>query len=145
VTAASTTLDRQPSEQASVQRTSVTGGGTRSDTSALNLSATMTKKGELPIALSCSDGARACTGTISITLAEHREHHQSKTVLVASARYTVRAASSAKVTLTLSTYARVLLAKSHILHTVATVTAISGATPTKSAIKLTIHAEARAG
>jgi hypothetical protein len=117
----------------------VTGAGTPPYTSLLSFAATVTKKGTLALTLSCSNGTSACTGTIWIRLVEHLKHDKSKTVLLASARYTLRAASSAKSTLTLSSYARVLLAKAHTLHATATITAISGTTATKNTSKLTIH------
>jgi hypothetical protein len=108
-------------------------------TSLLSLSATPTKKGKLSLTLSCH-GTGTCTGIVSITIIEHVQHHDSKTVFLAGAPYAFRAASSAKITLTLSSYARALLAESDTLHTNATITTTGGAAHTKHTSRLTIHA-----
>jgi hypothetical protein len=131
----------EPSTHAPVQSTSVT-SGTPPHTSLLSFSATLTKKGKLSLTLSCH-GSSTCTGIVSITIIQHVKRHESKTVFLASAPYTLSAASSAKITLTLSSYARALLAESDTLHTTATITTTSGATHTKHTSRLTIHAAKR--
>ena len=69
------------------------------------------QKGKLSLKLSCSHGTSPCTGTVAITLAERLKHHRSKTLLLGTARYTLKAASSGKVTLSLNSHARALLAR----------------------------------
>jgi alpha-tubulin suppressor-like RCC1 family protein len=129
----------EPSKQAPVQSTSETSANMASYTSLLSFSATAaTKNGKLSLTLSCSHGTSMCTGTVSITIVEHVKRHKSKTVLLASARYTLRAARSAKITLILSSHARALLVDRHTLHTTASITTVSGATHAKQISKLTI-------
>ncbi len=118
----------------------VASAGTPSHASLLSPSATATKEGKLLLTLSCSHGTSACTGTISITILERLKHHRHKTVLLAAARYTLRAGGGVQITLTLSSFARALLARGHALHATATVTSLSGAAHTKVTGRLTIHA-----
>jgi alpha-tubulin suppressor-like RCC1 family protein len=128
-------------EGASIQSAGVT-STTAPYTSLLSLSATPTKKGKLSLTMSCH-GASTCTGIVSITIIKHVKHHGSKTVLLASAPYTLSAPSSAKITLILSSHVRALLAESGTLHTAATITTTGGATLTPHTSRLTIHAAKR--
>lgn len=57
---------------------------------------------------------------------------------VGAAEHLRDTSSSASDTLTFTSYAKALLAESHILHNAATVTAISGGTPMEHTINLTI-------
>lgn len=129
-----------PSQEASAKITNLTSARASSFASLASLSATASKNGKLALELTCNDGRSTCTGTVSIRLIYPPRHHKSKTVLLASARYTIRAASSAKLTLTLSSYARALLAKGDTLHTTATITTIGDAAPTKNTSRLAVHA-----
>ncbi|MCW3056920.1 MAG: regulator of chromosome condensation [Solirubrobacterales bacterium] len=132
-----------PSEQASGQSTDVTSASTPSFTSLLSFAATASKNGKLSLAVSCSHGRTTCIGTILITLIEQLKHHKGKTVRLASTRYILGAASSARITMTLSSLARAQLARSDTLRTSATITTVGGATHTTHTSRLTIHAAKR--
>jgi alpha-tubulin suppressor-like RCC1 family protein len=134
---ASSAADAQPSEQSSLQ-----GASSKSSASAfaslLSFSAIATSTGKLLLRLSCRDTS-TCTGMVSITVVEYIKHHSSRRVLIARARYTLRAASSANVTLTLTSHARALLRRSRTLHASVSVTTVVGATHTRSTSRLAIH------
>jgi len=129
------------SQGASVQSTGATSAAAP-HTSLLSVSATSTRKGKLSLTLSCH-GTSRCTGIVSITIIEHTRRHGQKTVILASAPFALKAAGSARITLTLSSYARVLLARSHALHTTVTITATGGGAHTNHMGRLTIHAAKR--
>ncbi len=121
----------------------VTGTGASYLASLRSSSAKAGKNGRLALELGCSDGAATCRGTVSISLTYHPSRHRSRTVLLARARYAVRASSDAKIILTLSRYARALLARGETLHATATITPTPGVAAGKARSRITIHARRR--
>jgi alpha-tubulin suppressor-like RCC1 family protein len=129
--------------QASVESTRAIGAGT-AQTSLLSSAVTETRRGQLSLAVSCSQSRVPCTGTVSIVLVEHLKHHKStSTVLLARARYTLRPVSSAEITVTLSPLARALLAQHTILHANVTITTFGRAEPARRTGRLMIRAAHR--
>jgi alpha-tubulin suppressor-like RCC1 family protein len=131
----------QPSEQASLQGVGSESGAS-AHTSLLSFSAIATSKGKLSLKLSCHDTS-TCTGIVSIVVIEYVKRHGSRRVVLASARYTLRAASSADVTMTLDSHARALLRRGPTLHAIVRITTTVGAMHTRSTSRLVIHAARR--
>jgi alpha-tubulin suppressor-like RCC1 family protein len=117
---------------AGVEGTSATSAGSSSTgqstyASLLSLVASATRGGKLQLTLACSRGRGPCTGTVALLMLAPAGRHKGRAVLLGSARYTLDAALSATVTLSLTSYAKALLARRHVLHANALTTPVNGA------------------
>jgi alpha-tubulin suppressor-like RCC1 family protein len=121
--------------------TSASGAASAPRAAMLSSSASATRRGRLSLLMSCGHGAGPCTGTVAIWLLQRPKHHRGKArVQLASARYALAAATSARITLNLSSYARSLLLAGDVLHASATVTTRGAPTAATQSNSLTIHA-----
>jgi alpha-tubulin suppressor-like RCC1 family protein len=104
---------------------------------ALSFTAAAAAKARVAVRLACRH-VGPCKGTVSVTIERPGKRHQSGRASLGAARFALAVGGSERLTLSLNSHARALLAAGETLHTTVTV-ALSGSSSVRSSTSLTIH------